>query len=272
MRVDELATRLAAEGVDAVDNVLASVGFGGFAIEVLLLAGFGWISDGIETVVMSYMIPAMEDPWSLSPGQLGGASSVVSLGQALGATLWGSFADTAGRRKAFLGSLILTITFGFGSCGAQGFYSFCALRFLTGLAIGGNLPLAVSIVSEMLPPSARERSIVALQMFNEAGSLASTGLAALLLPTWWRLYLATVALPSLLVTLCASRRLPESPRWLVVQVPCRACPVARVPCLADPISNSSRALVPPHTSWAALLNRSPGLRASRVGTRRPPSS
>ena len=43
-------------------------------------------------------------------------------------------------------------------------------------------------------------------------------LAALLLPTYWRLYLAAVALPSLLVTLVAAARLPESPRWLVAQV------------------------------------------------------
>ena len=106
----------------------------------------------------------------LSSAQLGTAASVVSLGQAVGAATWGAAADSIGRRRAFLGSLILTIVFGLGSCAAVGFYSFCALRLLTGFAIGGNLPLAVSIVSEMLPPNRREQSIVALQMFNEVPS------------------------------------------------------------------------------------------------------
>ena len=70
--------------------------------------------------------------------------------------------------SAFLLSLLLTSAFGVASSFAPGFASYCVLRLLTGIAIGGNLPLAVSIVSEMLPPSARERSVVGLQLFNEA--------------------------------------------------------------------------------------------------------
>ena len=175
--VDELAARLAAKGAAGVDDALGSLNFG-FTLEILCLAGFGWISDGAETVVLSFMIPAMEDLWSLDPGQMGGASAAVSLGQAVGATVWGSLADSLGRRRAFLGSLGLTLVFGIGSCAAVGFYSFCALRLLTGFAIGGNLPLAVSIVSELLPPSVRERSVVALQMFNEVSFLPCSRAAA----------------------------------------------------------------------------------------------
>ena len=70
-------------------------------------------------------------------------------------------------------SLALTALFGVASMLATGLYGYCALRLLTGFAIGGNLPLAVSIASELLPPSLRERGVVALQLFNEVRTARS---------------------------------------------------------------------------------------------------
>ena len=186
-----------------------------FALGILLLAGFGWVSDGAEGIVLSYMLPTLEDTWKLTHAQMGLMSTVVSFGQAMGAAFWGALADVHGRRPIFLLSLGLTSLSGAASCAATGFVSYCALRLLTGFAIGGNLPLAVSVTSELLPPSHRERGIVALQLFNEVGSLASTRLAAALLPVNWRLYLLLLALPSTVVFVAALLFLPESPIWLL---------------------------------------------------------
>mgnify|MGYP006147120249 CR=1 FL=1 len=66
----------------------------------------------------------------------------------------------------------------------------------------------------MLAPHLRERGVIALQLFNEVGSLASTGFAALLLPDHWRLYLIIVSLPAAAVFSVALFTLSESPRWL----------------------------------------------------------
>ena len=198
---------------EAVDAVLEQRGLR--SIEILLLAGFGWVSDGAETIVLSYMVPALEDIWGLSHAQQGAMMTAVSFGQAVGAAFWGALADRRGRRPAFLLSLLFTFGFGFASSAATGFASLCALRLATGFAIGGNLPLAVSVATELLPPSWRERGVVALQLFNEIGSLASTGLAAVLLPDHWRLYLLAVAVPAVSVFGVALFRLPESPHWLI---------------------------------------------------------
>ncbi|EOD03934.1 hypothetical protein EMIHUDRAFT_221745 [Emiliania huxleyi CCMP1516] len=206
----------------AAEALLEKRGAGRYSLGVLCLCGFGWMSDGAENVVLSYMLPTLEDLWSLSPGQLGAMSTAIYFGQAAGATFWGALADAGGRRPVFLLSLALTVLFGVASSAAPGFYTYCMLRLVTGFAIGGaavlsrrNLPLAVSLASELLPPSLRDRGVVALQLFNEIGSLGSTGLAALLLPGRWRLYLCLVALPAAAVLAAAAFALPESPLWLI---------------------------------------------------------
>lgn len=186
-----------------------------FALSILLLCGFGWVSDGAENIVLSFMLPTLEDTWNLSHSQLGFLATAAAFGQAMGAVCWGALADSVGRRPIFLLSLLLTTVFGVTSSTSASFEIFCVLRLLTGFAVGGNLPLAVSTATELLPPALRERGVVALQLFNEVGSLASTGLAALLLPVYWRTYLMIVATPAALVFAVALFRLPESPHWLV---------------------------------------------------------
>ena len=211
-----MATLLADERKAHADAVLERRG-NGFALEILLLAGFGWVSDGAEGVVMSYMMPALEDVWHISHAEQGALGSIVFFGMTVGSCFWGALADAIGRRPCFLLSLASTVGLGGASCLAPNFYTYCALRLGTGFAIGGNLPLAVSVASELLPPSSRERGIVALQLFNEIGSLASTGLAAMLLPWRWRMYLVAVAIPAAIVFCVALFRLPESPHWLIAQ-------------------------------------------------------
>ena len=187
------------------------------SLEILLLAGFGWVSDGAENVVMSYMLPALEEIWGLTHAEQGAMMTAIMFGQVLGAAFWGALADAVGRRRAFLLSLLATSAFGVASAFSGGFYTYCVLRLITGFAIGGNLPLAVSVASELLQPSWRERGVVALQLFNDIGSLGSTGLAALLLPSSWQLYLLLVSVPALAVFIVALFRLPESPHWLISQ-------------------------------------------------------
>ena len=64
---------------------LDAIGWGCFSSELLLLAGLGWISDGAEAAVLSYMLPALGTQYSLDEERLGQLSSLLSLAQAVGA-------------------------------------------------------------------------------------------------------------------------------------------------------------------------------------------
>ena len=181
------------------------------------------MSDGAESAVLGYMLPSLMNHWALSEKQLGVVGALMSLGQALGSLFWGSLSDSMGRRPCFLLSVGLTAVLGLLSAASPNLLWYCVLRFLTGFAIGGNLPLAIAIASESMPPRHRDRALVALHLFYEMGALASTGLALGLMPSsceegslcLWRAYLLAVALPAVVILPVAAIRLPETPFWLV---------------------------------------------------------
>ena len=58
--------------------------------------------------------------------------------------------------------------FGVSTAFAPSYEIMVVLRFCCGVAFGGNLPLAVSILTEFMPQTHRSRSLVLLQLFMEA--------------------------------------------------------------------------------------------------------
>ena len=97
---------------------LDRIGCGRFAVAMFLIAGLGWISDGAEAAVLSYMLPVLKARFAATEAMLGPITSLLAGAQALGAAFWGSLADRAGRRKAFLCSVGLTAVFGLASAWA----------------------------------------------------------------------------------------------------------------------------------------------------------
>lgn len=225
-------------------SALDSIGFNRFSLIIFLLAGLGWISDGAEAAVLSYMLPALRNstdmfswPWepepsgnssldevqlTISEGELGTLTSALSGAQAVGAVFWGCLADAVGRRPAFIASVGMTAVLGLASAAAPSLFGYVALRAATGFAIGGNLPLAVTVTSELLPLRHRDRALVGLHLFYEVGALSATGLALELMPSScrpgtpcnWRLFIGLLASPAAVISLLAACILPESPIWL----------------------------------------------------------
>jgi putative MFS transporter len=93
------------------------------------------------------------------------------------------------------------------------------MRFLTGLAIGGTLPVDYAIMSEFLPAKQRGRFLVYLESFWSLGTIVVALLAWLLIPRFpedgWRWLLAISAIPGLL-GFWIRRSVPESPRYLLI--------------------------------------------------------
>lgn len=232
--------------VEQVGLALDSAGITRFSVEIFCIAGLGWLADGAESAVLSYMLPSLMNHWHLGTHELGYVGALIAGGQAFGSIFWGALADSVGRRPAFLASVGLTALLGMICAAAPTLAWYVVLRFVTGFAIGGNLPLAISVASELLPPAWRDRALVALHLFYEAGALSSTALALNLMPEscaavnvtlnatdpssvlgsasqssgpvetlcLWRAYLFFVALPAAVIFPVALVRLPESPFWL----------------------------------------------------------
>ena len=135
---------------------------------------------------------------------------------ALGATLGGLLADRFGRRQVFALTLLV---FGLATGAAALSWSVGALlvfRFLIGLGLGAELPVASTLVSEFAPARVRGRVVVLLEAFWAVGWTLAALIGYFVVPrsdAGWRWALALGALPALYAVV-VRRGLPESVRFL----------------------------------------------------------
>ena len=129
-----------------------------------LIVGIGvaWLFDAMDVGMLSFVIAALHSEWQLSTVQMGWIGSVSSIGMAVGAILFGMMADRFGR-KAILILTLLVFSIGSGiSAFATSYGIFLSLRFIIGAGLGGELPVASTLVSESVPVEKRGRSVVLL--------------------------------------------------------------------------------------------------------------
>src|SRR3954467_12675821 len=190
---------------------------GGFQIKLLLTCAAVLFLDGFDTQAIGYVAPALAKEWGLSKAALGPVFSAGLFGLMIGALLFGPLADRIGRKKIIIFS---TLAFGIGTL-ATAFIgdvnTLLAIRFLTGLGLGGAMPNAIAMTSEFSPH--RRRATMVMVMFCGFSIGAALGglLAAALIPQfgWRSVFLVGGIAPLLLVPILALR-LPESVRFLAL--------------------------------------------------------
>ncbi|APO46716.1 MFS transporter [Paenibacillus sp. ClWae2A] len=181
--------------------------------KLLFSAGMSWLFDAMEVGMISFIVAALAKEWSLSPGQVGVLTSINSIGMALGALLAGALADRFGRKAILMWTLLIfTIASGLSAL-ATGFAVLCALRLVAGIGLGGELPVASTLVSESMPTAERGRAVVLLESFWAGGWIVSALIANFVIPEYgWRIAFAIGALPAF-YALYLRRAIQDPPRY-----------------------------------------------------------
>lgn len=184
--------------------------------KILTGSGIGWALDAMDVGLISFIIAALGAQWSLTDGEKGLITSIGFVGMAVGASLGGLLADRFGRRQVFAITLLVYGLATGASALVGGLAALLILRFLVGLGLGSELPVASTYVSEFAPARIRGRVIVILEAFWAVGWTASALIGYFVIPAsedGWRWAFAIGAVPAV-YALIVRWGLPESPRWL----------------------------------------------------------
>lgn len=179
-------------------------------------SGAGWALDAMDVGLIAFVMAALAQEWSLTPTTLSWIASIGFLGMALGAVLGGLLADRIGRRQVFALTLLV---YGAATGAAALSWSVASLlvfRFVIGLGLGAELPVASTLVSEFAPAKVRARLVVGLEAFWALGWLMAALIGFFVVTQGegaWRWAFAIGALPAFYAVV-VRRSLPESVRFL----------------------------------------------------------
>ena len=136
----------------------------------------------------------------------------------VGAFVFGPLADKFGRKSVLIGCVLFFGLASLASAYSSSLWELVALRFLTGLGLGGAMPNSVTLTSEFCPD--KRRSFLVTTMFcgftvgSALGGLAS---AHLVESYGWRSVLVLGGILPLVLLPLMVWRLPESVRYLVME-------------------------------------------------------
>jgi MFS transporter, SP family, arabinose:H+ symporter len=193
----------------------------GFYWYLAVLACIGGFLFGYDTSNIGSALGFI--PYHLSSFATGYLVAGASLGAAAGALIAGPLTDRFGRKSLLVGDAAIYAVGAILSAVTINAPMLLGSRTLIGLAIGADSAIATSYIAEFAPRSRRGQLSIIQQWMITVGILVSYLVALLILKVApgsaggldWRLILGIGAIPAL-VAVALRARMPESPRWLML--------------------------------------------------------
>ena len=148
-----------------------------FTRKTLLIIGTAWLFDALDVALLSFIMPMVKAQWQLEATQTGLLSSVTAIGMAFGAILFGKAADLFGRKDVLTASLILFSLGNLALAFSPNYHWFLVIRFIVGLGLGGELPVAATYLADHFKGTVQSRLLILADSFWAVGWLIASVLA-----------------------------------------------------------------------------------------------
>jgi AAHS family 3-hydroxyphenylpropionic acid transporter len=195
----------------------------------LALCAAAALLEGFDNQSMGVAAPRVIAEFGLSTTQAAVTFSSATFGLFLGAAIGGRVADTLGRKRALIASLLLFGSFSLFTAMAIGVPSLMLARLLTGLGLGGAMPNFISLASESTQAHQRI-SVVTLIMaaMPFGGALAGLVSAGAQLGVSWRAIFLIGGSAPIFIALLMIYLLPESRQRIGIGQPSGAAQIESV--------------------------------------------
>lgn len=190
-----------------------------FHIKLTVFSSGGPFIDGYALSIIGIALITLQPAMQMSMAEIGllGAASLVGI--FVGGGVFGWVTDKVGRHTMYILDLLALALFSV-LCGlATEVWQLILWRFLLGVAIGADYPIATSLLAEFLPRKHRGRLLGATFVVWAVGAAAAYLVGFILKdfgPDVWRILLISPAIFAI-ITLLFRLGTPESPRWLLSQ-------------------------------------------------------
>jgi SHS family lactate transporter-like MFS transporter len=173
----------------------------------------GWTLDAFDFFIMVFVLKHIAEEFGTDVKSVALAVTLTLAARPIGALFFGLMADRYGRRPVLMADVLAYSVLEFASGFAPSLTALLVLRFLYGIAMGGEWGVGASLTMETIPP--RTRGIISglLQAGYPSGYLIASIVFGLLFPhIGWRGMFMVGAAPALLV-LFIRRKVEESPSF-----------------------------------------------------------
>ena len=196
-----------------IPNRLERLPMTGYQRRIFAIIASAWLVDQVDVALLTFLLGTIVVAFGLTPFQAGLLASMTFGGQLAGNIAAGLAADRYGRRTVFQVTMLVWGLASFMAAGAWSVGVLMACRFLIGVGVGGEAPVAQAMVSELVPTRVRGRYVAIMEGFWAVGTVLSGAITWLLLPylSWRWVFVAVGSLS--LVVLLVRRGVRESARW-----------------------------------------------------------
>ncbi len=208
------------------------------------VVGIAHLLDAFDSLAIALVLPVLIEIWHFRPNQISFVLSVGYAGQMVGAITLSWLSERLGRLTVLRLALGITAVLSVATAFAGNDVTFLFVRALQGLGLGGEVPVAATLVNEMTPARFRGRVTSGLQTMFALGLLVASLVAIWLVPTFgWKSLFIIGALPAVLMCVIGFI-VPESPRWLALYGRTRAASEA-MDRIEAAVSKNGKRILPP---------------------------
>lgn len=181
---------------------------------IIFFVFVGWFAECIDLGGTSYLLPTIREYFGMDAAMGGLYSSICFVGMFIGALTAGAVSDRIGRKKTIVAAMSVWGVAGFLLVLSPNVVYLFAVRFVLGLGLGAQFPVAMGYVSEIVSGAERPKYLTAYQLMAPIAFAFAGFLTVMILPhfDWRGVYLAE-ALPALFI-IGIIKVVPESPLWL----------------------------------------------------------